>query len=523
MKKQDEKAVDLREACENLFNQDYFHTLTLEDLSITFLESFYSKEIDTDLRPLSVDALRYWYCQYETSKKENEVPYGQEFYKFICVKYLDIDSSPVLEFAKIYQEYMEVLDLIDKRIEGCNTLIKSIPPKEQQTYIDKLNLGLYESFKESNLELREIIAQRLLDKDLLRCRVLSASRKSPLKRLCANDPILDCIDLYDDSYDAKEFSRLTNKLKYLSLKDDERIYLKNQEKNAVNSVAESQKLTEALLNIIKEREVVKQLRACLNSSPLLKSRFSILHNALDFFERQEYLLFCNLIPIQIEGIFQDYTSGWGVKFSEDQLSMLPKIKSLEKIDYLEEWLYFKFRFPVIRNAVAHGSLNERSIPSYFNLNLTGIATELLLDLFDVCKRTIKEGLPVNYIYHLIDKIEADKIKPADTVKLSILSVMNFHFEVIDIAPETVLEILKNHCSNSYEIYEFISGILEYCKDDIKLASSIKLAIEFMGKHEILSKDDKGNLLRQIKERGIHTAKLKNLDIPSVWDSLCIYI
>ena len=126
----------------------------------------------------------------------------------------------------------------------------------------------------------------------------------------------------------------------------------------------------------------------LTSSICLRSRKNILLKALELYKLGEFEVFNNIIPIQIEGMFEDYLldSTIFIRFSKmdiylnavlkDKIRHLQEIK--DNIIYPEVVEYFMYYFNnMIRNKVAHGKYkgnqNQKIIDEIFS-------KELLLDL-----------------------------------------------------------------------------------------------------------------------------------------------
>ncbi|MEE1282941.1 MAG: hypothetical protein UHK60_11960 [Acutalibacteraceae bacterium] len=143
---------------------------------------------------------------------------------------------------------------------------------------------------------------------------------------------------------------------------------------------------------ISEHQVVDYLKQTIDNLYCLKDRKTILNTIIDSFENQNYVVFMNLVVIQIEGLIYDMFVDANIQkrldgdfdlFEKDDLK-----SKMEKNDTsmgLEEAsLYFKFYFNnMIRNKVAHGR-NCFKEEEYERVSL-----ELLLDL--------------QYVIHLFEK------------------------------------------------------------------------------------------------------------------------
>lgn len=167
------------------------------------------------------------------------------------------------------------------------------------------------------------------------------------------------------------------------LDSDQWINLKTQDLN---------KYIQELKKHVSEHQVLDYLRKKVDSLYCLQNRRNILNTIIDSFENENYVVFMNLVVIQIEGLFYDMFVDANIQNRLDgQFDLFEKddLKSkMEKNDTsmgLEEAaIYFKFYFnSMIRNKVAHGR------NCFKEEEYERISFELLLDL--------------QYVIHLLEK------------------------------------------------------------------------------------------------------------------------
>lgn len=141
------------------------------------------------------------------------------------------------------------------------------------------------------------------------------------------------------------------------------------------------------------REKIEEL---IGKSHILASRKQVIETMLKHFEKKDYISFVSMAPLQIEGIFADICRGIGV--SENELDISSLNDKLQHIDgKIKSFLYFEyysFKFPVLRNLVAHGGLVDGE--------LEDTAVHLILDLLPVCALTASEELPTNHALKVLD-------------------------------------------------------------------------------------------------------------------------
>lgn len=120
----------------------------------------------------------------------------------------------------------------------------------------------------------------------------------------------------------------------------------------------------ALEKLIVDYKLLEELQDKLESSVCLRERKSVLLKAVELYKQGEYEVFNNILPIQIEGMFEDYLRDTTIfsRFSKMELYLNAVLK--EKIQHLQEVKsdiypeaveYFMYYFNnMIRNKIAHG-------------------------------------------------------------------------------------------------------------------------------------------------------------------------
>ncbi|MEX1029990.1 MAG: hypothetical protein WDZ91_08085 [Paenibacillaceae bacterium] len=123
-----------------------------------------------------------------------------------------------------------------------------------------------------------------------------------------------------------------------------------------------------LLSLISSYNVVNRIADIISSSPSLYNRRNILEKTLALYKNDEFELFANIAPVQIEGIITDYLYDEMTFRRFTDLNIYPKAVLREKITFLENHgsnvptdavLYFYYSFNnVIRNNIAHGAFEN---------------------------------------------------------------------------------------------------------------------------------------------------------------------
>lgn len=151
---------------------------------------------------------------------------------------------------------------------------------------------------------------------------------------------------------------------------------------------------------IESRKVVDGIRAKLRNHHRLVERAEVLEQALDVYEDGKHALFCNVTPVQIEGLVGDWARELGISEKELRKAALTlKIDQIKKTEPIfGDFEYFRFGFPVLRNRVAHGRFESANVDQVANL--------LLLDLADVCRRLYDEQLPTNRLVDFLRRLDS---------------------------------------------------------------------------------------------------------------------
>ena len=105
----------------------------------------------------------------------------------------------------------------------------------------------------------------------------------------------------------------------------------------------------------------------------------IIREAIELYKINKIDLFCQIIPLQIEGIIYDYCRELDIQPSQiDRVSLDKKVEALVKKDPdFEGYEYFQFNFIELRNLAAHGRVHNE-------VNYKDTANMLVLDLYCLC-------------------------------------------------------------------------------------------------------------------------------------------
>lgn len=409
---------------------------------------------------------------YTSSSDANLGP--DDVFKKFCESNLRLTKEPRSALLELYLEASKDLKNLSenlKRIENYRKLNKSSYEGE-----------FADAYKEANdKKIKDIVS--FLESDEI--------KKCALQRVFENRTYLSDICGYPNyklsiniaALDITNFSILSNKVNFFPLGSTGKIQeLKSLCKSASESNDEEPKLhlTQELEDIIREYGVVEKISEKIEQNHYLRNRSEIIREALSAFENKKYLVFLSLTPLQIEGIFGDFCEISGIgKPAESLTKTIDYITSegkqgLTGISLFEEWGYFRYKFPVTRNEVAHGLMTDVNFKKQFfsNIDKKLYSCYLMLDLYDVCEMVSNDELALNRVSRCLEDIESITDTDVDQESLELdtertkgdLFLSRLFFKKIK--QKTQDSIIKNMRKNMSELVKgFENQIENYFKDE----------------------------------------------------------
>lgn len=392
-------SVQLVEQSHDLLNSD-FKILTRE-----FLNYF----INVDCITLSFQDLRDKYIQrFDAGKSDYfNVPENEnEFYNEICKTYFCLvpnDSSNLEQKVKIIVEDLNKIEKDKFNYIKQFEELKGKEFEEGKKYKEKLLNHFINKQKEAEEQILSYIKRNLS----------TETNKNKYQQFTSLQILPDYPYHYNfapHTYELEFLSEIRNKLGNVLLGryfDLEKLYR-----------TDKVKFLEELKKDFSLDKTTNSIKESVAKNKRLSQRKDLIDDILDLLKNGKIQLFCNVVPQQIEGILFDYCIEFGIDEKSlinstlgDKINLLVE-KGNKEIDYE----YFAFKFPLIRNRVAHGKLIEQN--SDLNSWL------LLLDLKSACEWLLSNELEsnkninfVNTLNNQSDIIELIKIAPI--IKLGI--------------------------------------------------------------------------------------------------------
>jgi len=331
---------------------------------------------------------------YKVCFPKNEVPKNsEEFWVFIEKEYLNLESEPQSKFAEISLRVHEDLVALTKNLKYIRREQKSLEEKKRDqgrlTAEERYYRNQLEYFEKKNLVAKDEIVDFMAGGVKWWC-IQKASVNSPFSVNFGSSIIAD--NPYDfsrrtcwNSYDVTSLDNLSNKFTDLPASAYSEVITECR-----NSPEKFKEIAIAYINGFPNEwlSVAEKIQALIEKSHILASRKAVILTMLQHFKAKDYISFVSMAPLQIEGIFSDICREIGV--SEVQLdisSLNDKLQHIdEKVRSFFFFEYYSFKFPVLRNLIAHGGLVDGE--------LEDTALQLMLDLLPVCNLTVSKDLPI---------------------------------------------------------------------------------------------------------------------------------
>lgn len=342
---------------------------------------------------------------YKESFSKDDIPKNsEEFWVFIEKKYLYLEKEPKSMFTKLSFEVADDLGKIAKNLEYILSERKILEEKKIEHGRLSANERYYRNqldyFENKNIVARNEIVD-FMSTYIKSYAINKSAPESPfsfsLGFMFKESPYrfgrTSFLHSYD-SYDVRSLDEYSNKFDDLPV-SVHRELIEKCRKSPENFKEIAHYYIAGVPDSLPS--VSEKLEKLVEESHILTRRKQVISTMLKHFETKDYISFVSIAPLQIEGIFADICREIGV--SENQLdisSLNDKLHHIDgKINSFFYFEYYSFKFPVLRNLVAHGGLVDGE--------LEDTALLLMLDLLPVCKLTVSKELPINYALTVLDE------------------------------------------------------------------------------------------------------------------------
>lgn len=345
----------------------------------------------------------------KSSSREDISENSEEFWTFIEKSYLHLEMEPKAMFIELSFQVAEDLGKIAENLKYISTEREFLEEKKRKhgrlSADERYYRNQLDYFENKNVVARAEIID-FMAKDIKPYAIRKAATKSfnafPLGLFFKDSPYAFGRKFAwssSDPYDARSLDEYSNKFTDLPVSSHRELI-----QECRTSPENFKEIAHCYIAGVPESlpSVREKLEKLVGKSHILARRKQVISTMLRHFEAKDYISFVSIAPLQIEGIFADICREIGV--SENQLdisSLNDKLQHIDgKINSFFYFEYYSFKFPALRNLVAHGGLVDGE--------LEDTAIHLMLDLLPVCEFAVSKELPINHALAVLD--EASKSK-----------------------------------------------------------------------------------------------------------------
>lgn len=395
-------AAELEELIQELLTHGRLFQLDDEGIARSFVDHFF----DGNAWKLSLGQLRevvakLYGCSEDIPSDPDQVP------NWVRKELFWFEYLPREKLAELYEWASEDLLAIEANIADCDRAIKEVEQRSPKTDEDPSDIRFYRYYLQLNQAAKDKIIEVLTHDIRNKALRTSYGSDSMISGLAIQTPW--SFRWYPERFHPSNFSSVRHAFGRLP----------SREIHKIQNLYEAQDKApfyERLEEFVAGSGTLEDIRRLLDEHHLLADRKRVLLPALAAYEREEFELFLSATATQIEGIIADGCFLSGISLEKLRLgSIIEKLDALVRdtpvhIDYV----YYAFKFPVLRNRIAHGHMLRDDVRNAAHL--------LLLDLYDCC-RIVREhpGAP-NALVEFLWRVKSDMATVADVVEFAAIYV-----------------------------------------------------------------------------------------------------
>lgn len=380
-----------------------FNEHSLFDLSLTEIaKKLLSNLLELNIYESSFENVRASYV--ESSNHEDVSSEEITFHKEICKRYLYIKFEPRKKLLELFSKARLDIKKINSQLAYINSeelkLSDTKKEKGRLTGEERYYRNQLDCYKQKNIlaktEIIDFLTDDIESYALNECKEILGINFNFTKLFTGEMPYRYSYGHFFkniiNEFDVRSLNNISNKfldLPFGSHKKIEKLYLNDKKEFYILA---KEYIQGELPDF--ENAFVK-INGYIKSNHIINRRAEVLTTILEHYKNKDFLSVVNMLPLQIEGIFHDICLAVGINESRlDIASINEKLRIIQSsFDHFIYFEYFSFKFPVIRNMVAHGQLIED--------NHEHTAIMLILDLLPVCEFSTSTKIPVNNKIKLI--------------------------------------------------------------------------------------------------------------------------
>lgn len=350
---------------------------------------------------------------YKACSPQSKIPADSEkFWRFVEKEYLHLEVEPKAEFTELSFRVNEDLISLAKNLAYIKNDLEALDAKKKKegrlTADERYYRNQLEYFRKKNLIAKDEIVDFMTH--TIKWHAINNSSVQRSVVVAARPPLFGDSPyafgrrfhhVLADPYDVRSLDMHSNKFLDLPVSSYWEFI-----KECKSSPEKFKECATAYINGIPDKlpSVQEKLANLVEKSHILFRRKQIIETMLKHFEEKDYISFVSMAPLQIEGIFADTCREIGVSESQLDISSLnDKLQHIgERMRSFLFFEYYSFKFPVLRNLIAHGGLVDGE--------LEYTAIHLMLDLLPVCELTVSEDMPIMHTLEVLKEASNGKHK-----------------------------------------------------------------------------------------------------------------
>ena len=378
--KEDKTHSRLDDGLENK-KQEWIHEFTAEGLlyraSIEQLSKhFISKLLNVQAFGMSFSEVKGLY----SATIDEAVPAAEtEFYEYIFKQEFGYDKEPRRELLNSFRIATDHLKEIDERVDKITNEIVRLDKGKHVKERQEKN-ALYHHYLKLNNEARVDLLEFL--KNRIYLYTLNQCDAGYMRGVFSFGQYRYRYELNPKAYKVKMPSFISNKFGEQTIQEGKRIagLFKNDKEEFKKFIDE----------YIVTQGIVFQIVDAVKRHHVFEKKLDVFDEALQAYQDGKHISFACTAVVLIEGIFHEMCLLLGI----DENTLLEtgfggKVEFLsEKLGHEFDYAYYKFRFRLLRNKIAHGLFHGEEI--------TELSSLILLDLSDAAEFTHTMSLDINF-------------------------------------------------------------------------------------------------------------------------------
>ena len=419
------------------------------------VRDFLSRFVEFDTRYANFQTL---FDKYKEKTNRCNLPTNeQDFYQYIFNCKLGLEKLPRETLTDLYFSAMQDINFINEELEKLEAIENDLKAKknnkqrlnEEDFYFSEM----VKHYKNKNISAKKDIVTFLTGEKI---RVLAVEKSTKFYTLhypCLPAPysyaqrnFFEYNGSFDHfgSFDIDYFDEFSHKFFYIDTESEPERF---EQLCSLKNADDKSKFDELARWYIEKYEIIEKIKVLFSQSHFLHNRRELFNTLLTHYEKGAFITFNYIVPLQIEGLFNDFCLALGINEStvdgkplNDKLILIK-----EKMSFCYFYEYFAFKFPIIRNNVAHGRI--------LNDNHKSLAQNLLLDFHSICEMFVSHHIPVMRSVSLLKDIKNSTDSKSDDLN-NLLVKWFLYCAKTDIPTFYEADELKELCLARYESEEF---------------------------------------------------------------------